>query len=123
MNAMRRHLPFARWLALLAVAALVLLPTLGHAIAQGGSGFAEVCTPQGVKWVPLGGGQSAPAPSVHLEHCVFCTAAAAPPPALPAALPAVAPAGTTMPPRFLQAPRTAHAWASAQPRAPPTVLD
>lgn len=123
MHAVRRHLPFARWLALVAVAALVLLPTLGHAFAKGGGAFTEICTPQGMKWVSLDDGETAPAPSVHLEHCVFCTAAVAPPPALCAPPPAAVPGGTAMPPRFLQAPRTAHAWAGAQPRAPPAFVD
>lgn len=122
MHTVRRHLPLTRWLALLAVAALVLLPTLGHALAKGGGGLAEVCTPQGVKLVTLDDGETTPAPSVHLEHCVFCAAGAAPLPAQPAlALPAPM-GGTQMPPRFLQAPRTAHAWASANPRAPPVLL-
>lgn len=123
MGLLRRHLHRTRWLAWLAVAALVLLPTLGHAFAKGGGGFAEVCTPTGMKLVPLDDGAATPDPSVHLEHCVFCAAAAAPPPATPDGVLPSPPAGTEHPPRFLHAPRTPHAWASANPRAPPVLLD
>lgn len=123
MQALRRLLPHTRWLALLAAAALVLLPTLGHAFAKGGGSLAEVCTPQGLKWVPLDDGETTPAPSVHLEHCVFCATAVAPPPAVPAARALPVAGNTPVPPRFLSAPRTPHAWASARPRGPPTLLD
>lgn len=127
MNTARRHLRFATWLALLAIAALALLPTLTHALARsagvGGNGFAEVCTPQGMKLVALADGETAPSSAaLHLEHCAYCTSACAvvdlPPASLTLALPAVA-GLTLLPPLFLHAPRTPHAWASANPRAPP----
>ena len=55
------------------------------------------------------------------EHCPACTlqadGAALPPSDAPAWLPPEL--GTALPRLFLQAPRPLHAWASAQPRAPP----
>jgi hypothetical protein len=123
MHALRRRLrPFVAF-ALVAMAALVLLPALGQAFAKSGGGFAEVCTPQGMKWVAVDEGGNAPgSASTHLEHCPWCVpgTAAAPPPADAARAPAPAP-GTTLPPRFLQAPRTPHAWAAPRPRGPPVL--
>jgi hypothetical protein len=119
---------FAAWLALVAMAAAVLLPTLSHAHAfrasapQGG-GYAEVCTPLGMKLVSLADGHELPAHAgAHFEHCPCCGAglgACALPPVLPA-LPVLALAGGPAPPLCLHAPRPPHAWASAQPRAPPS---
>jgi hypothetical protein len=59
---------------------------------------------------------------VHLEHCPFCAPSAATlgmPPAQ-IGLPLLAAGELELPPRFLQASHTLHAWRSAQPRAPPT---
>jgi hypothetical protein len=127
---LRRHLRPLSAIALLAMLALALLPTLSHAwaSARGGSVWAEVCTPQGVRLVALDGdgpsndGGVPMSASAHLEHCPFCgsTPHAAPPPAQ--AAPAV-PAAVALhvPPHFLHAPRTLHAWRSAQPRGPPSL--
>jgi hypothetical protein len=127
MYAKRARSP-ATWLALLAVLALALVPTISRALAhvQGDAGWAEVCTAQGMNL----GMASAPADEApaakpglpgHLEPCAFCAlcAGAAPPPA--GATPAFGwPHSAAGPPeRFLQAPRTPFAWRSAQPRAPP----
>ena len=102
--------------------ALALLPTLSHALAGSGSGFAEVCTPQGMKVVTLADGEQRPSSaSLHLEHCPYCVAgvgaAALPPAPLAIPLPPAEPA--LQPPLFLQAPHTLFAWAAAQPRGPP----
>lgn len=122
----RHRLP--AWIALVAMLALALLPTVSHALAfaRGGSAWAEVCTPQGMRLVALDASQTAdPAAPVqaagHLEHCPFCALAADAPP-LPPAPAAALPqplAATAVPALFLQAPRPLFAWASAQPRAPP----
>ncbi|WP_425256517.1 DUF2946 family protein [Rubrivivax sp. RP6-9] len=128
MNLLRRHLRPALWLALAALAAMALLPTLSHAMARAaggaGSGFTEVCTPQGMKLVALGDGETAPdSAALQLEHCPWCTAALAdlaPPPVRQRAdLP---PACTLLlPPLNLHGPRTLHAWLLASPRAPPVL--
>ncbi len=107
---------------------MALLPTLSHAMARAagtaGSGYAEVCTPQGMKLVALNDGETAPdSAALQLEHCPWCTAAVgdlAPPPALQGASPQ--PAGQLLlPPLFLRGPRTLHAWLLASPRAPPVL--
>ncbi|MCP5271651.1 MAG: DUF2946 domain-containing protein [Burkholderiaceae bacterium] len=132
MNILRPHLRPVTWLALVAVLALALMPTLSHALAfaRGDAvAWAEVCTPQGIKVVALDGADAdAPATPVstgqHLEHCPFCKLGSDDALPLPPALPAMAeplPPGPFLPPLALQAPRTLHAWAAAQPRAPPTV--
>ncbi len=129
-TSLHRHLRPLTWLALVAVLALALMPTLSHALtfARGDTvAWAEVCTPQGLKVVAVDGRDAeAPAAPVniaaHLEHCPFCKLSSHDALPLPPALPAVAeplPPGPFLPPLWLQAPRTLHAWASAQPRAPP----
>lgn len=123
----RRH-PLI-WLALAAMLALALLPTVSHALAhaRGGTAFwADVCTPRGlsrVVWAPFTAGRdAAPLPSAdRLERCPLCTLAADHP-GLPSA---PAQAGLQLPldarplPRIGPAPRPPPAWSSAQPRGPP----
>lgn len=112
----------AAWIALVAMLAFALLPTLSRAMATAG-GWAEVCTPTGMKWVsvaPDGGAPDAPM-AVSLDHCALCSLAtegAAPLPAAPVLPLAVAP-GSEAPQAWLHAACTAHAWRSAQPRGPP----
>jgi hypothetical protein len=125
-NALRRHLQPLTWLALVAVLALALLPTVSHALpGNASSSWTEVCTTQGLQRVPTGaavGDQSAP-PGVtaHFDHCPFCKLGhdAPPLPQAPLVLSLAAPDGVYLPALFLQAPYGLHAWASAQPRAPP----
>jgi hypothetical protein len=129
---LRRQLrPFA-WLALAALLALALLPSISHALAfaQGSTVWAEVCTPQGSRLVAVAdaaGGTDTDAPASRhamgqLEHCPLCalsTGALG----LPSAPPAVVAAllgSDAVPALFLHAPRTLFAWASAQPRGPPS---
>jgi Protein of unknown function (DUF2946) len=129
-NAFRLHLHMLNRLALLAMVALALLPTLAQAFAQarGGHAMTEICTPQGMKLVvldaddaasPVDAAQSALG---HLDHCPFCATAAhamAPPPEPQKLL--LQPTGAEAAPLFLKAPRTLHAWVAAHPRGPPAV--
>ncbi|MCU0775915.1 MAG: DUF2946 domain-containing protein [Ideonella sp.] len=122
----RRRLPL--WLALVALCFAALAPTVSHALASAGhTTWVEVCTAQGMRLVAVadsGSGSDAerPAsPAAHLEHCPYCTLGThgmAPPPAS-VGVPAPTAAREGPPERFWQAPHTAHAWCSAQPRAPP----
>ncbi len=108
--------------------ALALMPTLSHARAhaQGApAGWAEVCTPQGMRLVAVDASAAAegsPAASAgYLEHCPYCAHAAGDVALPPAAAPSVdlqLPA-ETVPRLFLHAGRTLHAWATAFPRGPP----
>lgn len=120
-----RHRRLSTWITILAMLAFALAPTVSRALAfaGGGSGWAEVCTPQGMQWVSADGQRSDSPPdgAPQLDHCHFCQLAAAGAAPLPATAPVLAlPLAGAEPPRlFLQAARTPHAWRSAQPRAPP----
>jgi len=122
----RRH-PLI-WLALVAMLAVALLPTVSHALAHARAGapaWAEVCTPQGlsrVAWASAAGRDTVPLQAAgHWEHCPLCTLAADHP-SLP---PAPAQAGVRRLfdapplPHTAQAPRAHLSGFSAQPRGPP----
>jgi hypothetical protein len=114
-------------LAWLAVFALTLLPSLTRVVnATTHTGWVEVCSAQGMRWVaPDGtlsergpGGQSAS----HGQTCPLCGGAGAV--ALPPPVATVSPVvfdATFIAPLFLHAPRPLFAWSAAQPRAPPQV--
>jgi len=116
------------WLALFAMLAMALLPTLSHALssARGDGTWTEICTPQGMRLVVVEtqSGERAPDPvgaAAHLEHCPYCAQSAGTlgmPPA-PVGVVPLPVASAELPALFLQAPHTLHAWRSAQPRAPP----
>lgn len=128
---MRRRLPLCTWFAILAMLALALLPAVSHAVAHGQgsrSAWAEVCTPQGMKWVAVDAASAAdaaagaPAQAAgHLEHCALCCGgpALAGLPPRPEPWPELGGGAQPMPRLFLQGPRTLFTWCSAQPRAPP----
>lgn len=89
--------------------------------------WTEICTALGARLVRVGDaapGSSAPKlPGEHLlQHCPYCslhaTGGLPPAPASPLVLPALS---FGLPERFYSAPATLHAWASAQPRAPPRI--
>ena len=116
---------FTSWMAVLALLMAALAPAISHALgATTATSWTEVCTSQGSKWVQRDAApsdDSAPVTEHALEHCPYCSlhqhdVGIAPSPlrALPAAELA-----HTVPQAFLTAPRTLHAWVSAQPRAPP----
>jgi Protein of unknown function (DUF2946) len=122
----RSHRRLTVCIALAAMLAFALLPTLSRAMAfaVGGSAWAEICTPQGLRLVATGDVQPSEAPlqaGLHLDHCKFCSMATDGAAPLPAAAPALyLPLGSAELPRaFLQAPATPHAWRTAQPRGPP----
>jgi hypothetical protein len=137
MNALRFQHRCLSWIALAAILALALLPTLSHALAhargQGAGGWAEVCTAQGPQRVAvdadgkladtvIDGPTDAATPDAdHLQHCPLCAIGSDTPPLPPAATlaPALRLSGIRVPAAFLHAPRTAHIWRSAQPRGPP----
>jgi Protein of unknown function (DUF2946) len=112
-------------LAWLAVFALAMLPSLSRVVnASMQSGWVEICSAQGMRWVaPDGtlsergpGGQSA----AHGEHCPLCgSAAAVALPGASATAPLPVAATDFVAPLFLHAPRPLFAWSFAQPRAPP----
>lgn len=119
-----RHL--GSWLAVLAILVASLAPTLSQAFGTGAAqGWIEVCSAAGSRWIASDAGVSDTAPATSdehpLAHCPYCHIHAdgglpAPGDALTLLLQGLSEA---RPPAFLQAPRTLHAWLSAQPRAPP----
>lgn len=124
MRAVRAHRRLTSWIAALAILLASLAPALSHALASAtGSNWIEICTTQGSKWIQAGedGTERAPASAHLLEHCPYCTLHAPvlglPPAAALAHLPLQL--SHAVPLAFLSAPRTLHAWVSAQPRAPP----
>ncbi len=124
MNWTRRYARLTHWIAALAVLLGALAPALSHAFApsQGGT-WVEVCTAQGSRWVQAESGSTEGTPTaLHaLEHCPYCslhTPTLGLPPA-PVTEPLASNLGEAVPLAFLFAPRTLHAWVSAQPRAPP----
>ena len=127
MRSARARLRFTGWVAILVVLLASLAPSLSHALgATQGASWVEICTAQGSKWVQgdsadSGGSKSAPAFAHPLEHCPYCSihmpALGLPPTLL--IVPLELGLEAEVPPAFLAAPRTSHAWVSAQPRAPP----
>jgi hypothetical protein len=128
MSTLRAHLRSLSWLALAAMLALALLPSVSHALrfAQGDPlSLAEICTPQGMRTVLVDGAADDNMPATaaagaDCPYCSLCGHLAALPPASPSMLPPMV-AQAAVPSLFLQAPRTLFAWASAQPRAPPVL--
>lgn len=109
--------------------ALALVPTLSRALAFAADGgrWVEVCTPQGMKLVPLAGdagdrADGTPTGAPSLDPCGLCLLSAhgaAPVPA-PPALPPAAARGTAAPAACGQSPHPLPPWTRAQPRAPPS---
>lgn len=103
------------WMALAPLASQALGPRQSEA-------WIEICGVNGAKWIKADAGSPAqPQPGAHpLDHCPYCSVHASalgmpPAPLLlhPAAL------RYEVPQAFLAAPRTLHAWRTAQARAPP----
>ncbi len=112
------------WLACLAVLFGALAPAVSHAL-QGGAGdpLRDICSASPAASSDGTSGKPAPGGEIpfSMQHCPYCTLHA------PDLAPAPATCGTVIladlaidpPALFLVAPRTLHAWASANPRAPP----
>ena len=124
MRAVRAHCRLTSWIAALAILLASLAPALSHALASAtGSNWTEICTAQGSKWIQAGedGSERTPASAHVLEHCPYCSPQVPtfglPPSTQLVPLPLTL--SYEVPLAFLSAPRTLHAWVSAQPRAPP----
>lgn len=132
------------WIALFAMLAGALAPTISRAAAAGDENgvryWLEVCSASGSNLIELGvadagrydghglvtvppaDGSDAPA-HLTLDHCPYCGAqagAAALPPHHPPPL-VVASRVLRVPALFLLAPRPLFAWSPARPRAPPVL--
>jgi hypothetical protein len=114
-------------MAIVAVPFASLAPAISHVLRVGSpSGWTEICTALGSRLVPADAGEPAgqsPASSgEHLfEHCPYGSlhVPALGMPEAPLAFDALVAPSSGVPERFLTAPRTLFAWATAQPRGPP----
>jgi hypothetical protein len=123
MRVVPAHRRLTSWIAALALLLASLAPAVSHALASAnGTNWIEICTTQGSKWIEAGkvGSERSPA-SAHALDCPYCPLHA-PTLGLPPASQLEHLSlrlGHEVPLAFLSAPRTLHAWVSAQPRAPP----
>jgi Protein of unknown function (DUF2946) len=131
MSLFRLHRRIAAWLAILALLASALAPTVVQARMAGGerADWLEICTTTGMAWVKVGAGtdttaqesgDTAPDPASH-SHCPWCTlhggsAALAPDAVTLPVFPARTIEWVPTPPGTVVA---TTVWASAQSRAPP----
>lgn len=123
MSPLRRHHRLATWVTLFTLVLTLLAPTVSRAMAyvQGEvAPWGVICS---VNEAQADGHSSSPTiPVAHvLDHCPFCSLHSDASGMPPVFLPVVAPStlAHALPSLFLQAPRTLHAWAPAQARAPP----
>jgi hypothetical protein len=112
------------WFAIVAILLATLAPTVSMALQADRDDLrVEICTAGGTMMMAMPDTTPGEAPTIAhlLEHCPCCAghAGVAGPPMSVATVLAV-PGLTDTPPRaFLEAPRTAHVWVTAQPRGPP----
>ena len=123
MKTLRRHFVACSVLALLAALTLALLPTVSHAlglVSAPDGGRAEVCTPKGVVFVALNGGDLVPAALEGSDdHVGCCTGATLASWTLPPAAPAWGPDAVLLPAPAACPGSSGPQWGCGQPRAPP----
>lgn len=114
-------------IAIFAMLLAALAPAITSALAAANGQhvrWTAVCTADGARFVPVptdADGTPVAPKSHQVDHCPFCAphgASVALPPPATGIVPVVAGADP-VPLLFLAAPRPLHAWAHAQPRAPP----
>ena len=130
MGYFRQNLRVLVWLASVAILLNALMPTIAHAIAasQGGPVFwGAICSASGTKFAPVPFGQPADNKSdskAAMVHCPYCLAHAGSV-ALPSQqvqLSLTVALAHVMPRLFYLAPYPLHAWVTAHPRAPPSLV-
>ena len=125
MNVLRPHRRLWVWLALVAVLATALMPSLARAwvgaqAGPGPSGWVEVCTAQGTRWVPVGQDAEPGSALAVPDVCDFCPLQAQLLPAPPARASGLLMAPMPeVPALFGLAPYRLAVWCSANPRGPP----
>ena len=123
---------FAAWIACFAILLAALAPSISQAVAnakqESGSGWAEICSVAGIRFVQVDDDGAADGKSggkvMQMEHCAFCSTHAGsvglpPSPVLP--LPDAS--GTAIfPALYYQSPSPLFIWCTAQSRAPPALI-
>lgn len=112
----------------MAILLAALAPSLSHAVAAAGkaaSGWTEICSIGGSRFVRAGDGPASSGPgekSLHVEHCPFCTdhAGAPGPLSAPALTLPVIDGIALLPALYHRAAHPPPVWSGAQSRAPPS---
>lgn len=122
---------FAAWIACFAILLAALAPSISQAVAnakqESGSGWAEICSVAGIRFVQIDGGaadEKSGGKAMQMEHCAFCSTHAGSvglPPTSPV-LPLLVASGTVIfPSLYYQSPAPLFIWSTAQSRAPPAL--
>ena len=120
---------FAAWIACFAILLAALAPSISQAVAnakqESGSGWAEICSVAGIRFVQVDDGAAdgkSDGKAMQMEHCAFCSTHAGSvglPPTSPV-LPLPVASGTAIfPALYYQSPSPLFIWSTAQSRAPP----
>jgi hypothetical protein len=123
---------FAAWIACFAILLAALAPSISQAVAnakqESGSGWAEICSVAGIRFVQVDDGAAdgkSGGKAMQMEHCAFCSTHAGSvglPPASPV-LPLRLSSGTAIfPALYYQSPAPLFIWSAAQSRAPPSLV-
>lgn len=123
---------FAAWIACFAILLAALAPSISQAVAnakqESGSGWAEICSVAGIRFVQVDDGAAdgkSDGKAMQMEHCAFCSTHAGSvglPPTSPV-LPLPVASGTAIfPALYYQSPSPLFIWSTAQSRAPPALV-
>lgn len=123
---------FAAWIACFAILLAALAPSISQTVAnakqESGSGWAEICSVAGIRFVQVDDGAAdgkSGGKAMQMEHCAFCSTHAGSvglPPASPV-LPLRLSSGTAIfPALYYQSPAPLFIWSAAQSRAPPSLV-
>jgi hypothetical protein len=126
---------FAAWIACFAILLAALAPSISQAVANAkqvsGSGWAEICSVAGIRFVQVlqaddgAAAEKSGAKAMQMEHCAFCSTHAGSvglPPTSPV-LPLLVASGTAIfPALYYQSPSPLFIWSTAQSRAPPSLV-
>jgi len=123
---------FAAWIACFAILLAALAPSISQAVAnakqESGSGWAEICSVAGIRFVQVDAGATDDGKSagkaMQMEHCAFCSTHAGsvglpPSPIMPLH---VASGTAIFPALYYQSPAPLFIWSTAQSRAPPALV-
>lgn len=103
---------------------MALAPVLAQPAASPATGWAAVCTAQGLERVAIGDptdDPGAPSRSTHPAHCPLCSASAGLPPPAPASLPEPERAAASQPPFLARVAGPGRWWPGTAARAPPAL--
>lgn len=123
MDSIRRRLRACAWTALVVFGWMALAPVLAQATTSPSSGWAAVCTAQGLERLAVGDttdGPGVPSRSAQPAHCPLCsTAAGLAPPPQPAQLRASDRSAPPQPPFLGRITGPGRWWPATAARAPP----